>query len=43
MEELTPNASLVVLKNAGHYAYLDQLKQFNVIVNKFLEDDRRST
>ncbi|PYZ93856.1 alpha/beta hydrolase [Salipaludibacillus keqinensis] len=42
MEELIPNAGLVVLKNAGHYAYLDQLNQFNVIINKFLEDDRRS-
>jgi pimeloyl-ACP methyl ester carboxylesterase len=43
MEELIPDAGLVVLKNAGHFAYLDQLHQFNVIVNTFLEKDRRSS
>lgn len=42
MEELIPGSGLVVLKNAGHFAYLDQLQQFNAIVNKFLEDHRRS-
>lgn len=41
MEELIPNAGLVVLKNAGHYAYLDQLHQFLIIVDKFLEEDRK--
>ncbi|ADU31581.1 alpha/beta fold hydrolase [Evansella cellulosilytica] len=40
MEELIPDAGLVVLKNAGHFAYLDQLHQFLVIVDKFLEKDR---
>lgn len=43
MEKLIPNAGLVVLKNAGHYAYLDQLHQFLVITNKFLEDDRKES
>lgn len=41
MEKLMPDAGLVVLKNAGHFAYLDQLRQFLVIVDKFLEKDRR--
>ncbi|MFA9557923.1 alpha/beta fold hydrolase [Evansella sp. AB-rgal1] len=40
MERLIPDAGLVVLKNAGHFAYLDQLHQFLVIVDKFLEKDR---
>ncbi|MCD8510672.1 MAG: alpha/beta hydrolase [Bacillus sp. (in: Bacteria)] len=41
MEKLMPDAGLVVLKNASHFAYLDQLRQFLVIVDKFLEKDRR--
>ncbi|WP_096189864.1 alpha/beta fold hydrolase [Evansella halocellulosilytica] len=41
MEELIPDSGLVVLKNAGHYAYLDQLQQFLVIVDKFLENERK--
>lgn len=39
MEKLIPNAGLVVLKNAGHYAYLDKLNDFLVIVKNFLKDD----
>ncbi|MEG0834555.1 MAG: alpha/beta hydrolase [Christensenellaceae bacterium] len=30
------DAGLVVLKNAGHYAYLDQYAQFMAIINQFL-------
>ncbi|SDZ30239.1 Pimeloyl-ACP methyl ester carboxylesterase [Evansella caseinilytica] len=41
MEKLLPDAGLVVLKNAGHFAYLDQMHQFLVIVDKFLEKDRK--
>ncbi|PYZ96755.1 alpha/beta hydrolase [Alteribacter lacisalsi] len=43
MEELMPDAGLVVLKNAGHYVFLDQMNQFNVIVDKFLEKDKGAT
>ncbi|MBU9713788.1 alpha/beta fold hydrolase [Evansella tamaricis] len=43
MERLIPDAGLVVLKNAGHFAYLDQLQQFLVIVDKFLEKDREGS
>ncbi|HHY21888.1 MAG TPA: alpha/beta hydrolase [Bacilli bacterium] len=43
MEKLIPDAGLVVLKNAGHYAYLDKLNEFLVIIDKFLERDRKDT
>ncbi|GGI95774.1 alpha/beta hydrolase [Alicyclobacillus cellulosilyticus] len=35
MERLIPDAGLVVLPNAGHYSYLDQLGSFNKIVKHF--------
>lgn len=37
MEKEIPNAKLVVLKDAGHFSYLDQTEQFLQIVNNFLE------
>ena len=30
------DAGLVVLKNAGHFSYLDNENEFNLIVNKYL-------
>jgi pimeloyl-ACP methyl ester carboxylesterase len=36
MEEEIPNAGLVILKDAGHYSYLDQFPQFCQIVGNFL-------
>lgn len=36
MEKLIPDAGLVVLKNAGHYCYLDKPLEFYTIVNHFL-------
>lgn len=36
MEKLIPDAGLVVLKNAGHYSFLDKMYEFNIIVNHFL-------
>jgi pimeloyl-ACP methyl ester carboxylesterase len=35
MEKLIPDAGLVVLPNAGHYSYLDQLGSFNKILKQF--------
>jgi pimeloyl-ACP methyl ester carboxylesterase len=35
MEKLIPDAGLVVLPNAGHYCYLDQLGAFNKIVKHY--------
>ncbi|WP_100400639.1 alpha/beta fold hydrolase [Bacillus sp. FJAT-44742] len=40
MEEKIPDAGLVVLKGAGHYAYLDNLNEFLVIIDNFLQKDK---
>lgn len=40
MEELFPDAGLVVLENSGHYAFLEQNKRFLLIVDNFLEKDK---
>ncbi len=37
MEKEIPDAGLVVFKGAGHFAYLDRINDFNIIVSKFLE------
>ncbi|QQK81834.1 alpha/beta hydrolase [Salicibibacter cibi] len=42
MEEMIPDAGLVVLKGAGHYAYLDNLQEFLVILNHFLDKDKEA-
>lgn len=36
MEEEIPDAALVILKDAGHFSYLDQFPQFCQIVENFL-------
>ena len=41
MEKLIPDAGLVVLKNAGHYSFLDQSYAFGRILDSFLNIDRR--
>jgi pimeloyl-ACP methyl ester carboxylesterase len=38
MVRLVPAAQLVVLENAGHFAYLDQFDQFRLLVGRFLRD-----
>ena len=37
MEKGIKNSALVQIKNAGHYAFLDQPHQFQAIVNAYLE------
>ena len=37
MEEEIPDASLVILKDAGHFSYLDQFQQFSQIVGDFIK------
>ena len=39
MEKLMVDAGLVVLKNAGHYAYLDKFNEFIIIISNFLKKD----
>lgn len=40
MEKLFPNAGLVVLKNTGHFSYLEKPREFSIIVNHFLNEDK---
>lgn len=37
MEKEIPDSGLVVLKNAGHFSYIDATNQYNIIVENFLE------
>lgn len=39
MEKLIPDAGLVVLKDAGHFSYLEKQNEFNLIVGHFLRND----
>jgi len=39
MERLIPDAGLVVLKNAGHFSYLEKLDEFLLIIDSFLKND----
>lgn len=39
MEKLIPDAGLVILKNAGHFSYLDRINDFNIIIGNFLKKD----
>jgi len=43
MEKLIPNAGLVVLKNAGHFAFVEKLNEFLIILNNFLQPDKRNS
>ena len=36
MEKLIPNAGLAIIKNAGHYPFLDNPVQFDAVLNAFL-------
>ncbi len=40
MEALIPNCGLVEYKNSGHFAYLQNLQNCNVVLNEFLKNDR---
>ena len=42
MESLIPDAGLVVLKNAGHFSYLDRLHDFLVILDNFLQHEMKA-
>jgi pimeloyl-ACP methyl ester carboxylesterase len=38
MKELIPKSDLVILKDAGHFSYIDQFGMFRLIVNRFLRE-----
>ena len=39
MEKQIPDAGLVILEGGTHFAYLEQISRFNVIVRQFLKGD----
>jgi pimeloyl-ACP methyl ester carboxylesterase len=42
MEELIPDAGLVVLEGAGHYSYADSPGQFRAVARQFLLEQPRA-
>ena len=42
MEELIPDAGLVVLEGAGHYSYADAPGQFRAVARRFLLEQPRT-
>ncbi len=40
MEKLIKNSGLVVLKNAGHFSFLDKAYDVNIIIDNFLNGDK---
>ena len=43
MEELMPNAALVVSEGAGHYSFLEQPVLFKSIIRSYLEADKKTS
>jgi pimeloyl-ACP methyl ester carboxylesterase len=43
MEKLIPNAGLVVLKNVGHFSFIEKLNEFLIILNNFLQVDKKNS
>jgi pimeloyl-ACP methyl ester carboxylesterase len=42
MEKLIPNAGLVVLKNVGHFSFIEKLHEFLIILDNFLQADKKN-
>jgi len=40
MKKNIPDSGLVILKNAGHFSYLDRPFEFSAVINNFLTPDR---
>jgi pimeloyl-ACP methyl ester carboxylesterase len=40
MENLIKDSGLVVLKNAGHFSFLEKTYEVNLIINSFLNPDK---
>jgi pimeloyl-ACP methyl ester carboxylesterase len=41
MEKLIPNAGLVVLKGVGHFSFIEKLGEFLIILDNFLQADKK--
>lgn len=40
MEKLIPGSGLVIIKNAGHYCFIEKQNEFLIIANNFLNDEK---
>ena len=40
MEKLIPNSGLIEYSGSSHFSYLENINNFNVVVNEFLKDDK---
>ncbi len=40
MEDLIPDCGLVEYKNSGHFAYLENIQNCNVVLNEFFKNDK---
>ncbi|HEY5560171.1 MAG TPA: alpha/beta hydrolase [Clostridiaceae bacterium] len=43
MEEKIPDAGLVILKNVGHFSYLEKSNEFIIIITNFLKKDMEAS
>lgn len=41
MEKLLPDVGLVEYKNSGHYSYLENIGNFNIVLNEFLKNEKK--
>ena len=41
MEKEIPDAALIVFENCGHFAYLEELMRFGIIVKAFIREDTK--
>ena len=40
MEKLIPDSGLIEYNGASHFSYLENINNFNMVVNEFLKDDK---
>ncbi len=41
MEKLIPDAGLVTYKNSGHFSYLENIQNCNIVLNEFLKKEAK--
>ncbi len=41
MEKLIPDAGLVTYKNSGHFSYLENIQNCNIVLNEFLKNEAK--
>jgi pimeloyl-ACP methyl ester carboxylesterase len=41
MEKRIPDCGLVIFEGCSHFAYLEQINRFNMIIKRFLQEDEK--